>query len=150
MHTTVLVRASAGAMRWKQTCVSGNPCSRTTGGPLPPRRAKMRPACVSSQCEAKPGKRSSDMDPPQRGSGPPRGHDIRPGEVVTLEEKRVATRLRERVREAIADVEAGRVPPFAEREKGAYRQVHLLDRNGHGLDVQGVEMLGDLRRIGSD
>src|ERR671913_10423 len=52
MHTTVFVCASAGAIRWKHACVCGNPWSRTTGGPLPPTRAKMRPACVSSQCEA--------------------------------------------------------------------------------------------------
>src|SRR3954449_3605082 len=131
-------------MRWKQACVSGKPCNSTSGGPLPPARAKTRPASPSIQCDAKPGKRSSIMrsgsGPPRRagerpppappsikcdakrgkrssimrsGSGPPRRHVISPGEVVTLEEKNVVASFRERIREAIAEVQRRWVPPFA-------------------------------------
>src|SRR5215217_7116450 len=97
-------------MRWKQACVCGKPCKSTSGGPLPPERAKTRPASPSIQCDAKPGKRSSVM---RSGSGPPRRHDISPGEVVTLEEERQAAGLREGVGEAVGEVEASGMQAFA-------------------------------------
>src|SRR5215468_4660940 len=51
--------ASCGATRCHITCVSEKPCSRSSGGPLPPVRAKMRPAEVLIHSEPKPGKRSA-------------------------------------------------------------------------------------------
>src|SRR3954469_1294547 len=111
-------------MRWKQACVCGKPCKSTSGGPLPPQRAKTRPASPSIQCDAKPGKRASVM---RWGSGPPRRHDISPGEVVTLEEQREAAGLREGVGKAIAEVQLCRVPAFTELQKRSDRQLLLSD-----------------------
>src|SRR5690348_18249372 len=51
--------ASCGAKRCHITCVSENPCNSSSGGPLPPVRAKMRPAEVLIHSEPKPGKRSA-------------------------------------------------------------------------------------------
>src|SRR4029453_11396531 len=51
--------ASCGATRCHITCVSENPCSNSSGGPLPPVRAKMRPADVLIHSGPKPGKRGA-------------------------------------------------------------------------------------------
>src|SRR5689334_17555891 len=51
--------ASCGATRCHITCVSEKPCKRSSGGPLPPVRAKMRPAEVLIHSAPKPGKRSA-------------------------------------------------------------------------------------------
>src|SRR5215813_9968908 len=51
--------ASCGATRCHITCVSEKPCNSNSGGPLPPVRAKMRPAEVLIHSEPKPGKRSA-------------------------------------------------------------------------------------------
>ena len=40
---SVNLSASCGATRCHITCVDENPCSSSSGGPLPPTRAKMRP-----------------------------------------------------------------------------------------------------------
>src|SRR3982751_5749604 len=50
---------SCGATRCHITLVSEKPCSSSSGGPLPPTRAKMRPEAVLIHSEAKPGKRSA-------------------------------------------------------------------------------------------
>src|SRR3954467_4361662 len=51
--------ASCGATRCHITWVSEKPCSSSSGGPLPPTRAKIRPDAVLIHSEAKPGKRSA-------------------------------------------------------------------------------------------
>ncbi len=48
----VNLSASCGATRCHITCVSENPCSSNSGGPLPPTRAKMRPDLVLIHSEA--------------------------------------------------------------------------------------------------
>src|SRR5882757_762590 len=56
---SVNLSASCGATRCHCTCVWENPCSSISGGPLPPTRAKMRPALVLIHSEEKPGNRSA-------------------------------------------------------------------------------------------
>src|SRR5690349_19060294 len=51
--------ASCGATGCHITCVDENPCRSSSGGPLPPVRAKMRPADVLIHSEPKPGNRSA-------------------------------------------------------------------------------------------
>src|ERR1700733_9576809 len=57
--TSVKRSASCGATRCHITWVSEKPCSNSSGGPLPPTRAKMRPDVVLIHSEAKPGNRSA-------------------------------------------------------------------------------------------
>src|SRR5579863_9693429 len=54
--------ASCGATRCHIACVSEKPCSRSSGGPLPPTRAKMRPDFVLIHSEPKPGNKSARSD----------------------------------------------------------------------------------------
>lgn len=49
---SVNLSASFGATVCHITCVDENPCSSNSGGPLPPTRAKMRPALVLIHSEA--------------------------------------------------------------------------------------------------
>ena len=49
---SVKLSASFGATLCHITCVEENPCSRSSGGPLPPTRAKMRPEEVLIHSEA--------------------------------------------------------------------------------------------------
>src|SRR5439155_915338 len=56
---SVNLSASCGATGCHITCVEENPCSSNSGGPLPPTRAKMRPAEVLIHSEAYPGNRSA-------------------------------------------------------------------------------------------
>ena len=56
---SVNLSASCGATRCHITCVSEKPCSNSSGGPLPPTRAKMRPDLVLIHSEEKPGNRSA-------------------------------------------------------------------------------------------
>src|SRR5690348_1378861 len=56
---SVNLSASIGATGCHITCVDENPCSSSSGGPLPPVRAKMRPDDVLIHSEPKPGKRSA-------------------------------------------------------------------------------------------
>src|SRR6186997_1902939 len=63
---SVNLSASCDATGCHITCVDENPCSSSSGGPLPPTRAKMRPDEVLIHSEAYPGNRSarSGMDAP--------------------------------------------------------------------------------------
>src|ERR1700724_1278549 len=55
----VNLSASFGATVSHITWVDEKPCSSNSGGPLPPTRAKMRPALVLIHSEAYPGNRSA-------------------------------------------------------------------------------------------
>src|ERR1700682_2303103 len=56
---SVNLSASCGATRCHCTWVWENPCSSISGGPLPPTRAKIRPAEVLIHSEPKPGNKSA-------------------------------------------------------------------------------------------
>src|ERR1700692_4590070 len=56
---SVKVSASCGVTRCHITWVSEKPCSSSSGGPLPPTRAKMRPDLVLIHSEEKPGNRAA-------------------------------------------------------------------------------------------
>src|SRR5882757_7993585 len=56
---SVNLSASCGATVCHITWVDEKPCSSNSGGPLPPTRAKMRPALVLIHSEAYPGNRSA-------------------------------------------------------------------------------------------
>src|SRR5665213_2873151 len=56
---SVKASASSGATRCHCTWVCENPCSNSSGGPLPPTRAKMRPDLVLIHSDEKPGNRSA-------------------------------------------------------------------------------------------
>src|SRR6476660_6712569 len=56
---SVNLSASCGATGCHITCVDENPCSSSSGGPLPPMRAKIRPDEVLIHSEAYPGNRSA-------------------------------------------------------------------------------------------
>ena len=49
---SVNLSASFGATSCHITCVEENPCSNSSGGPLPPTRAKMRPDVVLIHSDA--------------------------------------------------------------------------------------------------
>src|SRR3569832_2515436 len=56
---SVKLSASPGATRCHITCVSENPCSSNSGGPLPLTRAKIRPELVLIHSEENPGNKSA-------------------------------------------------------------------------------------------
>src|SRR5919106_4978008 len=56
---SVKLSASRGATRCHITCVSENPCSSNSGGPLPPTRAKIPPELVLIHSEENPGNKSA-------------------------------------------------------------------------------------------
>src|SRR3954471_8228101 len=56
---SVNLSASFGATVCHITWVDEKPCSNNSGGPLPPTRAKIRPALVLIHSEAYPGNRSA-------------------------------------------------------------------------------------------
>src|ERR1700688_2380800 len=79
-------------------------------GPLPPRATDGGRACCPS-CG---------------------GSDVGLPKVVPLEEERLAGVLGERIGEAVAEIQPGRVTAFAEVVKGLAREMRVLDR--HRLD----------------
>jgi hypothetical protein len=54
--------------------------------------------------------------------------DIRMDEIITFEEERVLGRGRQRIGEAIADVQRGAMPAFSKSAEGAYGDLSLLWR----------------------
>src|SRR5205814_6534018 len=55
-------------------------------------------------------------------------------EIVALEEQRLARRLRQRVSNAVAEIQACRMCSSAEAAKGAARDLGLIGIEGHDLD----------------
>ena len=77
--------------------------------------------------------------------------DIRSGEIVTLEQQRLAGRLCECVGEAVSEVQCGRMIPLAEAAPCAARCFQVFHRDGHQLDLrtpqERVEVMGRQRRL---
>ena len=67
------------------------------------------------------------------------------GDVVALEEQRLAGRLAERVREAVAVVGAGGVMTLAEGAVGVARQAGVLGGHRRGLDREADDHCGSPR-----
>src|ERR1700722_7938495 len=128
--------ASCGATRCHITCVSEKPCSNSSGGPLPPTRAKMRPDVVLIHSEPKPGKRSARSDIVDHSTLDP---------FATLFQRLL---LLARLPADIASAESFR--PFDPIDRG----IGALPRFHHGLargtDVEHAAAIGEKRAVFRD
>jgi hypothetical protein len=71
-------------------------------------------------------------------------------EIVALEQERCVKRFGERVGEAIAEIEPGGMAAAPVGKECSDGEVHLLDRYGHMLELEVVDVIADAGRLGSN